>query len=65
MDNGTARLGDGGEVGGAGMMGGGSTGNGGSDGVAGVMGLGKDPTWLAARETEASGEEISADRPGK
>ena len=56
-------MGDGGEVGGDGVMGGGSAGNGGSDDVAGVMGLGKDPTWLAAWETEASGEKISADRP--
>ena len=30
-----------------------------------VMGLGKDPTGLAGKETEASGEEISADRPGE
>ena len=63
--NGGAKLGGGGEVGGGCMVGGGSTGNGGSDGVAGVMGLGKDPTGLAGKETEASGEEISADRPGE
>ena len=48
-----------------GVMGGGSVGNGGCNGVAGVMGLGKDPTWLAVRETEASGEEISAGHPGE
>ena len=58
-------MGDGGEVGGPGMMGCGATGNGGSDGGAGGMGLGKDPTGLAGKETEASGEEISADRPGE
>ena len=66
VDNGAARMGDGGEVGGDGVMGGGSAGNGGGDvGVAGAMGLGRDPAWLAARETEASGEEISADRSGE
>ena len=63
VDNDETKLGDGGDVGGGGVMGGGSAGNGGSDGAAGVMGLGKVPTWLAARETEASSEEISADRP--
>ena len=47
------------------MIGGGSAGNGGSDGVAGVMGLDKVPTWLAAWETEAPGEKISADRSGE
>ena len=65
VDNGEAKLGDGDEVGGGGVMGGGSAGNGGSDWVASVMGLGKDPTGLAGKETEASGEEISADRPGE
>ena len=63
VDNGAARMSDGGEVGGDGVMGGGSAGNGGSDDVAGAMGLGKAPTWLAAWETKASGEKISADRP--
>ena len=65
VDNGAARLGDGGKLVGDGVMGGGSAGNGGSDGVAGVMGLDKVPTWLAAWETEASGEKISADRSGE
>ena len=65
VDNSGAKLGGGGEVGGAGVMGGGSAGNGGRDGVAGVMGLGKDPTGLAGKETEPSGEEISAERPGE
>ena len=65
MDNGVARRGDGGDVGGAGVMGGGSAGNGGSDGVAGVMGLGKDPRGLCEGETEAPGEYIYADRTGE
>ena len=65
MYNGEAKLGGGGEVGGGGMVGGGSAGNGGSNGVAGVMGLGKDPTGRAGRETEAPGEDIFVDWPSE